>query len=103
MAQVAEASVHISKGAAHGVRLVSELAVVVNDQSLDLAGGPFQMKEGAYRITPRDTGVRLTLASRYLLRGWRGAALALPVRLVLVLFQRYLLAGIKANAERADE
>ncbi len=68
---------------------------------LDLANGPFQMRAGAYRITSRTGGVRLTLVSRYALRGWAGAALGLPVSLVLWCFQRYLLTGIKANAERA--
>lgn len=68
---------------------------------LDLADGPFQLRAGAYRIAPRLGSVRLTLVSRYRLRGWIGAALALPVRFVLTLFQRSLMAGIKANAERA--
>jgi hypothetical protein len=67
---------------------------------LDLGDGPFQMKAGAYRIVRRHTSVRLTLVSRYVLRGWIGAGLWLPTRLVLLGFQRSLLAGIKASAER---
>lgn len=67
---------------------------------LDLAGGPFRMKAGAYRITPGPVGVRLSLSSQYELGGLAGWCLWLPVRLVLKLFQRYLLRGIKANAER---
>lgn len=69
---------------------------------LDLSDGPFQMKAGAYRIVPEQAGVRLTLSSRYQLKGLIGLALRLPVRLVLALFQRYLLRGIKANAEREE-
>ena len=67
---------------------------------LDLSAGPFQMKSGAYRIVPGEGGVQLTLASQYELRGFWGWCLSIPVRLVLDLFQRYLLRGIKANAER---
>jgi hypothetical protein len=69
---------------------------------LDLADGPFQMKAGAYRLTPNQDGVCLSLCSRYELKGIIGAGLYLPVRLVLSLFQRYLLRGIKANAESAS-
>ncbi len=67
---------------------------------LDLSDGPFQMKAGAYHIVPGQNGVRLTLKSQYELRGFFGWCLAMPVRLVMDLFQRYLLRGIKANAER---
>ncbi|MBK7897331.1 MAG: SRPBCC family protein [Candidatus Promineifilaceae bacterium] len=67
---------------------------------LDLADGPFQMKSGSYRIVPQGEGVQLFLASTYQLRGFWGYCLALPVRLVLNVFQRYLLRGIRANAER---
>lgn len=68
---------------------------------LDLSDGPFQMKAGAYRITPGQNGVRLSLTSRYELSGIVGLCLHVPVRLVLSLFQRYLLRGIKTNAERS--
>ncbi len=67
---------------------------------LDLANGPFQMIAGSYRIAPCRDGVQLTLASDYQLRGFFGWCLYLPVWLVLNLFQRYLLRGIKTNAER---
>jgi hypothetical protein len=66
---------------------------------LDLSDGPFQMKAGSYRIVPGEGDVRLFLVSQYELRGFFGWCLAIPVRLVLDLFQRYLLRGIKANAE----
>ena len=67
---------------------------------LDLSDGSFQMKSGSYRLVAGENGVRLTLASAYALRGFFGWCLYGPVRLVLDLFQRYLLRGIKANAER---
>ena len=67
---------------------------------LDLSNGPFQMKSGSYQIKPTEDGVCLTLASQYQLGGLVGALLWLPVRVVLNLFQRYLLRGIKVNAER---
>ena len=66
---------------------------------LDLSDGPFRMKAGAYRIAPSPGGVRLSLSSQYELYGIAGGCLRVPVRLVLALFQRYLLRGIKANAE----
>lgn len=69
---------------------------------LDLSDGPFQMKAGAYHILPSEGGVRLSLSSQYELYDLAGMCLHLPVRLVLVLFQRYLLRGIKANAERQE-
>lgn len=69
---------------------------------LDLAAGPFRMVSGAYRLAPSPQGITLELESRYLLTGWIGALLSWPVRLVLWLFQRYLLHGIKANAEKGN-
>jgi hypothetical protein len=67
---------------------------------LDISNGPFQMKEGAYTIEPRDAGVRLRLLSHYELKGMMGMLIAAMVRPVMSMFQRYLLRGIKANAER---
>jgi hypothetical protein len=67
---------------------------------LDLSDGVFRMASGAYTIIPQENGVTLVLESQYTLHGLVGFLLALPVRLVLNLFQAYLLAGIKANAER---
>ena len=69
---------------------------------LDLSNGPFSMTSGAYQITAKQGMVHLTLSSLYTLRGASGLALYVPVRLTLELFQRYLLKGIKANAERAN-
>lgn len=70
---------------------------------LDLADGPFRMKAGTYYLKPDQGGVRLSLSSQYELYGLVGLCLRFPVRLVLALFQRYLLQGIKANAERQDK
>lgn len=68
---------------------------------LDLATGPFRMVAGAYALRRTAHGTALTLSSEYELRGARGACLYGPVRLVLHLFQSYLLRGIRANAEAA--
>jgi hypothetical protein len=67
---------------------------------LDLGSGPFCMRSGAYRFRPADSGIELTLVTRYSLRGVAGACLKLPVGLILRIFQRYFLAGIRRNAER---
>ena len=67
---------------------------------LNLADGPFQMKAGVYQIAPDQAGLRLSLSSQYVLYGIVGMLLGVPVRLILTLFQKYLLQGIKANAER---
>ena len=67
---------------------------------LDLSDGPFRMVAGAYRISRTELGTRLSLSSQYELRGALGACLRLPVRLVLHLFQLYLLRGIRTNSER---
>ncbi len=67
---------------------------------LDLADGPFRMVAGAYQLGPAVRGTRLVLSSQYELRGALGACLRVPVRLVLHLFQTYLLQGIQTNAER---
>jgi hypothetical protein len=69
----------------------------------DLADGPFRMLAGAYRLRQAGPGTHLTLSSQYELRGVPGACIRVPVRLVLQLFQAYLLRGIRANAERAAQ
>ena len=66
---------------------------------LDLSSGPFRMISGQYIIKKSDNGVELTLQSVYELHGVVGLLLQLPVYLVLVGFQQYLLQGIKNNAE----
>jgi len=67
---------------------------------LDLGSGPFRLKSGAYQLRETDSGIELTLRTRYFLSGLVGALLRLPVVAVLHLFQRYLLSGIRRNAER---
>jgi len=67
---------------------------------LDLSDGPFRLHSGAYRLCPKDSGIDLTLTTHYCLSGVAGALLRFPVAAVLVLFQRYLLSGIRRNAER---
>ena len=67
---------------------------------LDLAEGPIHLKSATYTIFPVESGVRLNLEIRYELRGAMGACRYLPVWRVLNLYQRYVLRGIKANAER---
>ena len=67
---------------------------------LDLSDGPFRMVAGAYRISRTEFGTRLSLSSQYELHGALGVCLRSPVRLVLHLFQIYLLRGIRANSER---
>jgi hypothetical protein len=70
---------------------------------LDLATGPFRMAAGAYTLRRTTHGTSLILSSEYELRGAPGACLHVPVRLVLHLFQAYLLRGIRANAEGAAQ
>lgn len=69
---------------------------------LDLSSGPFRMLSGAYRLETAGDLVHLELESRYQLTGWQGPLLYFPVRIVLYLFQSYLLRSIRANAERID-
>jgi len=66
---------------------------------LDLGAGPFCLQSGAYRLAPHDSRIELTLTTRYRLSGFFGAVIRFPVAIVLFLFQRYLLAGIRRNAE----
>src|SRR5262245_1152775 len=69
---------------------------------LDLADGPFRILAGAYQLRQVEKRTRLCLASEYELRGAMGACLRWPVRLVLHLFQSYLLRGIRTNSERRE-
>jgi len=70
---------------------------------LDLSDGPFRMVAGAYQLIRTDAGTQLSLWSEYDLRGLVGTCLRAPVRLVLHLFQTYLLRGIRANSEVGDQ
>ena len=66
---------------------------------LNLRDGPFQMLSGAYDIVRQDGVTMLSLRSRYALIGFSGRLLKYPVSAVVSLFQRYLLNGIRRNAE----
>ncbi len=70
---------------------------------LDLHSGPFQMMSASYKIRAGQEGLSLSLSNDYVLRGLFGMGIYVPVRIVLSLFQRYLLTGIKANAERQEQ
>jgi len=69
---------------------------------LDLSNGPFRIKAGAYQIALDQSGVRLILSTQYELCGIIGVCLRIPVKIVLDLFQRYLLKSIKVNAEQQE-
>jgi hypothetical protein len=65
----------------------------------DLSDGVFRILSGSYHLTPLSDSISLTLHTRYSLdkrMHWIGK---LPVRLVLTLFQKYLLSSIKQNTE----
>ncbi|MBE0672706.1 MAG: hypothetical protein IH588_19185 [Anaerolineales bacterium] len=69
---------------------------------LDLSNGPFQMRTGTYDIIPEieTDGVVLYLSNLYELDGIIGKLLYIPVRIILLLFQKNLLYGIKINTEK---
>lgn len=65
----------------------------------DLSDGVFRILSGSYYLTPVNTAIRLTLVTRYSLHSRFYFLANLPVRLVLKMFQKYLLASIKKNTE----
>lgn len=67
---------------------------------LDLATGPFRIKDSAYRLEQRTEGTRVILTGSYELHGFGGWCLTFPVKVILSAMQRFLLNGIKKNAER---
>lgn len=67
---------------------------------LDLAKGPFQIEESVYIIEETSTGVMLTLQGRYTLRGFGRILLYPAINLTLNFMNRFLLKGIKSNAEK---
>lgn len=65
----------------------------------DLSDGIFRILSGSYYLTPSNDSISLTLNTRYSLDKrlhWIGR---LPVRLVLMMFQKYLLTSIRQNTE----
>ena len=65
----------------------------------DLADGVFQMQRGAYHLMRDEDGVLLSLTSWVSLRGPFMRLLALPVRLILRNYQRFLLRSIARNVK----
>jgi hypothetical protein len=65
----------------------------------DLENGVFQIPTGSYYLSGNDV-VTLELQTTYSIHKFFFILLYLPVTLVLKLFQRFLLASIKKNAER---
>lgn len=65
----------------------------------DLSSGMFRVSNGSYQLTPGETGTTLKLLTTYSLDKRVYLLFNLPVRLILKLFQRYLLRSIKKNSE----
>lgn len=65
---------------------------------MNLAKGPFEIVTGGYDLYQDEKSVRLVLSSNYTLHGVVGKLMHLPYRLVVYLFQIYLLKGIKKNS-----
>jgi hypothetical protein len=70
----------------------------------DIAEGVFQLRSGAYGLSEEAEGtLRLTLRTDFCIHPYVVFLFILPVRLILRIFQRYLLRSIKSNAERQKE
>ncbi len=66
---------------------------------MKLSNGPFQIETGGYELLKDKDGVKLLLSSNYTLNGFLGKMMHIPFRLVVYLFQRYLLKGIESNLQ----
>jgi hypothetical protein len=66
----------------------------------DLSKGPFQIVSGSYELQEHPNGIELLLASHYTLRGVIGNLIALPVWLLMRIYQNFLLQSIRANCEQ---
>lgn len=66
----------------------------------DLTKGPFRIISGSYELHAHPQGIELLLASHYTLRGVIGNLIALPVWLLMRIYQNFLLHSIRANCER---
>ncbi len=69
----------------------------------DLANGVFRILTGSYRLVQASNGVTLTLDTTYSIRRSAMTLLAVPIRLVLIVFQKYLLSSIKKNSELSNK
>lgn len=67
---------------------------------LDIADGVFRIKTGSYTlIKDNDAPVRLILQTDFSINRYLFPLFILPARLILLVFQNYLLRSIKQNAE----
>lgn len=66
----------------------------------DLSDGIFQIPGGAYLLTIKPNATNLKLVTTYSIDMRLYPLFNLPVRLILTIFQRYLLTSIKKNAEK---
>ncbi len=64
---------------------------------MNLSNGPFQIETGGYDLIKSESEVILILSSNYKLNGFLSKVLHLPFRIIVYLFQVYLLKGIKQN------
>lgn len=65
----------------------------------ELSSGVFQIPTGAYYLTTHNDTTTLRLTTTYSIDRRLFWLFVLPVRLILKIFQRYLLRSIKANSE----
>ena len=65
----------------------------------DLSEGFFRISEGTYLLTRNEQSVTLKLITTYGIYPRVYLLMGLPARLILRLFQRYLLTSIKKNSE----
>ena len=65
----------------------------------DLSEGLFKILTGSYYLLQKSDGVILTLETTYSIHKKVYPIFNLPIRLVLKLFQNYLLTSIKMNSE----
>jgi hypothetical protein len=65
----------------------------------ELSEGVFRIPGGEYLLSTNGNSTRLKLATTYSIDKRLYIFLHLPVRLILTLFQRYLLSSIKKNSE----
>jgi len=66
---------------------------------MNLSTGPFQIRTGGYELVKHNNSINLILSSNYELKGTIGYIMHLPFRIVVYIFQKYLLTGIKNNLE----
>ena len=69
----------------------------------DLFNGVFRVRKGTYFLKILENGIRIELQTEYTIRKNSNWLLSIPARVVLNVFQRYLLHTIQANAEFASK